>query len=93
MVNYTGKSWKHHISEHFEENDLHLKENGAGAGGTIFTDYHKMIDYLKADGRKWHVAELILIQTPIVFEFGNDFMATILIDWVSIEGFKPLNLI
>lgn len=86
-MEYTGKAWKHHISEHFKGTDI---ENGAGAGGTIFLDYDRMIEYLKKDGRAWHVAELDLLYTPIRFDFKNDYMATILTDWPSVSGFHPV---
>lgn len=87
-MKYTGRAWKHHISEHFNDSDS--DGNGAGAGGTIFLDYDKMLKYLKSDGRKWHVAELCLHDCPIRFDFANDHMATILIDWVSESGFSPI---
>lgn len=86
-MQYTGTAYKHHISEHFNGSDSH---NGAGAGGTIFLDYEKMLRYLKADGRKWHVAELCLRDCPIRFDFENDYMATILVDWASESGFYPI---
>lgn len=87
-MTYTGKAWKHHVSDHFTSADS--DGNGAGAGGTIFLDYAKMLQYLKADGRKWHVAELCLRDCPILFDFANDYMATILIDWPSESGFHPI---
>ena len=88
-VLYTGIAWKHHISEHFENGSCPTHPNGAGKGATIFTDYNKMLDYLKADGRHWHVAELKLKNEPLIFEFGNDYMATIQNDCLSEQGFKP----
>ena len=48
-----------------------------------------MIDYLKKDGRRWYVAELKLKNEPLIFEFGNDYMATIQRDCLSERGFKP----
>jgi hypothetical protein len=50
-----------------------------------------MMEYLKKDGRKWHIAELELKNIPIVFEYGNDYMATTLENIPSKEGFKPIN--
>lgn len=88
---YTGTAWKHHISEDFENGKMPI-ESGAGKGGTIFLDYKTMIDYLKNDGRRWHVAELDLDRDPIIFNFDNNYMATIDIDKPSKSGFKPLNL-
>jgi hypothetical protein len=88
-MQYSGKAWKHHIADDFE-NDLSLCfQNGVGAGGTIFLDYSKMIDYLQKDGGKWYVAELDLFNTPISFDFGNDYMATILVSCLSNTGFIP----
>lgn len=88
-VLYAGLAWKHHISEHFENGDYPTHPNGAGKGATVFTDYNKMIDYLKKDGRRWHVAELKLQNEPLIFEFGNNYMATIQRDCLSEHGFKP----
>ena len=88
-VLYAGLAWKHHISEHFENGNCPTHPNGAGKGATIFTDYNKMIDYLKKDGRHWHVAELNLQNEPLIFEFGNNYMATIQRDFLSENGFKP----
>ena len=87
---YTGKAWKHHISSDFGNTSTSDK-NGAGKGGTIFLDYDKMLDYLKADGRKWHVAELYLESHPIRYDFGNNYMATILEDCESDVGFASLD--
>lgn len=86
----SGKAWKHHISENFSKNKS-LK-NGAGKGGTIFLNYEKMIEYLKKDGRDWHIAELELNNDPVKLEFNNDWMATILINKKSITGFMALKL-
>jgi hypothetical protein len=90
LVLYTGLCWKHHISEDFETGKCPTKPNGAGKGGTVFTNYFKMIEYLKKDGRLWHIAELELINEPLVYEFQNDYMATILINKRSKHGFMPL---
>ena len=89
-MKYTGKAWKHHISEHFSGTDS--DGNGARAGGAIFLDYEKMLEYLKRDGRQWHICELNLQECPILFDFENDYVATILIDWVSESGFYPICL-
>ena len=86
---YAGLAWKHHVSKHFEDGSMPLSPNGAGKGATIFTDYEKMINYLKEDGRKWHIAELNLKDEPLIFEFGNDWMATVSRDILSEQGFKP----
>ena len=89
-VFYTGKAWKHHVSKDFKNKKLLQCVNGAKKGATVFLDYHKMIDYLKADGRKWHAAELNLFSTKIEFNFKNKHMATILEDCISVKGFKAL---
>ena len=86
---YSGLAWKHHISEHFESGSCPANLNGAGKGATIFIDYNKMIEYLKKDGRHWHVAELKLQNELLVFEFGNNYMATIQSSCLSDQGFKP----
>lgn len=44
-----------------------------------------MIKYLKKDGRKCHIAELKLKDEPLIFEFGNNYMATIQRDFSSKE--------
>lgn len=86
---YTGKAWKNHISSNFKNGNAKL-DAGAGKGGTIFLDYDKMIAYLLEDGRQWHAAELDLTSELLLYEFGNDWMATILRDIPSIGGFNPI---
>jgi len=81
--------WKHHISEHFENGNIPLSA-GAGAGGTVFTNYNKMLEYLKRDGRDWHVTELEVDESEIDFNFKNNYMATILVDKFSKSGFKKI---
>lgn len=76
---------EHHIAEHFENGSCQTHPNGAG--GTVFTDYDKMLEYLISDGRSWYVAELSLDNEPLVFEFCNDYMATIMISKLSELGF------
>ncbi len=88
---YTGRAWKHHISEDFLTGKCPI-DGGAGEGGTIFTDYSEMIKYLRADGREWHIAELDLRNENIIFEFGNFYMATVTRDIPSKEGFKHVDL-
>jgi hypothetical protein len=89
VVRYTGKAWKHHIAKNFIEGHCPTNPNGAGKGGTIFLDYKKMSEYLIKDGRDWYVAELDLVNHPICFEFGNNWMATILKAKRSDKGFVP----
>jgi hypothetical protein len=90
-VKYTGVCWKHHLSENFK-NGTPTHPNGVGVGGTVFTNYEKMIEYLKHDGRQWHIAEILLENEPLIFEFDNDWMATIPFNKLSNTGFKPLIL-
>jgi hypothetical protein len=91
IIFYTGNAWKHHIAKDFEKG-LAPIEGGAGKGGTIFFDYDKMVEYLKDDGREWYVAKLELDHDPVKFNFGCDYMGTILINKLSKEGFKPVNM-
>lgn len=84
---YTGLAWKHHISEDFNDNNL---SSGAGKGGTIFIDYEKMLNYLKEDGRNWHIAELNLYNEPLIFKFKDKWMANVTRDILSDKGFKKL---
>jgi hypothetical protein len=84
---YTGMAWKHHISEHFENYE---EFGGAGKGGTIFIDYNKMLNYLKEDGRNWHIAELNLYNEPLIFKFKDKWMANVTRDIHSDKGFKKL---
>lgn len=90
MIKYSGKAWKHHISSDFENGKIPTHPNGAGKGATIFIEYEKMIEYLKKDGRRWHIAELELKNELLFFQFNNNYMATILVDKISKDGFKPL---
>ena len=85
---YTGLAWKHHISEDFNDNNI---SNGAGKGGTIFIDYEKMLNYLKEDGRNWHIAELNLYNEPLIFKFKDKWMANVTRNILSNKGFKKLS--
>ncbi len=82
--------WKHHISSDFK--DGISRNNGAGNGATVFLDYQKMIEVLKKDGRKWSVAELKVKKSELLFDRQEKYMATILVDRASKEGFKPIEL-
>lgn len=92
IIKYTGKAWKHHVAEHFEDGSIPAYPNGAGKGGTIFIDYNKMVDYLKATGKRWYVAELDLKNDLLNFKYCVDYMAEILYDKDSDIGFVPLPL-
>ena len=83
------KVWKHHVSEHFEENPKLLHNNGVGIGGTVFTDYDKMKEYLKQDPRRFHVVELEM--EPYEIKMINDFMGVSLVRRISKTDFKPMN--
>lgn len=84
--------WKHHISEHFENGAIPCRNNGAGRYSTVFTNYGEMIDYLRRDGRKWHIAKLRVKRSELVFNMGCEYMASILVARGSREGFKPIEL-
>lgn len=86
------KAWKHHIAEHFLNDSIPADKNGAGKGGTVFTDWDKMVEYLKKDGRNWYAAEINVEKDELLFEFGNGYMATILVNKSSLDGFVPLKL-
>jgi len=88
---YTGICWKHHVAEHFN-NETIKKHTSAGKGATVFTNYEKMLKYLKDDGRKWYICELELNNEELIYEFGNDYMATIPYSKRSKDGFRPLNI-
>jgi len=82
------KVWKHHIAKHFEDGTL-ITDAYPDIGSTVFTNYNLMVEYLKRDGRRWYVAELKLENETLVFEFGNNYMATIQRYYLSEQGFKP----
>lgn len=92
IENKSGKAWKHHIAATFLAGTSPTHPNGAGLGGTIFFDYEYMLSYLRKDGRSWFVAELELENTPVIFNFLNTEMATIMQAYPSKEGFKPIKL-
>lgn len=86
------KVWKHHISEHFKPiGDIPCHPNGGGKGGTVFLDYETMLQYLKNDGREWHIAELNVNESDIIRNPGNGQTATLLRGIYSDHGFKKLN--
>ena len=82
------RAWKHHIAEHFEEGSL-ITDAYPAIGSTVFTDYNLMIDYLKKDGRKWYIAELI-VEANEIKPFKNGYMASIL---VLKKPLKPFQLL
>ena len=86
------KAWKHHVAKHFINGSNPTHPNGAGKGGTIFLDWSEMVKYLKNDGRDWYVAEIEVEENELLFEFRNDYMATILVNRTSDEGFVPIEL-
>ena len=49
-----------------------------------------MIKYLKKDGRNWHIAELILKEENLIFNFKNNYMATTTRCIKSVNGFHKL---
>lgn len=89
---FTGKAWKHHKASNFISGSSQPHPNGAGAGGTIFLDYERMLEYFGSDVAQWWVCELELQNDPIRFDFGNTPMVTILVNKPSKEGFKPIKL-
>jgi hypothetical protein len=86
------KAWKHHLAENFENAFSPTHNNGAGVGATIFTNYDKMLVYLKKDGRRWYIAELDVKESEIARDMFDDAMATILVNKKSKKGFKEINL-
>ena len=83
-------AWKHHIAENFETGKSPLHPNGAGKGATILLNYHKMLEYLLTTKRRWYICEIEVSPDELLFEFGNDYMATILVDRLSEKGFRPV---
>ncbi|WP_188134062.1 hypothetical protein [Chitinophaga sp. CF418] len=51
-----------------------------------------MLEYLRRDGRRWHVARLRVKKAELEYNFDCDYMATIKVDRYSREGFKPIEL-
>lgn len=83
------KAYKHHISDNFINGNTPIC-SGPAKGSTIFLNYDKMLDYLREDGREWHVCEIEVEKQEYVLNFGNDWMATILVDKPAIKHFKKL---
>lgn len=83
---------EHHLSEHFIETPNLASNNGAGYGATIFLDYDKMIEYLKEDGRTWHICELDLCDNYVDYIFDNTYMVKLLESMSSKLEYFPLNL-
>ena len=90
-INYTGKAWKHHIAEDFTINGVPTHPNGAGKGGTIFLDFYFMCEYLKSDGRDWFIADLELVEEPLLLEFNSKYMANTTREIDSKRGFYKFN--
>lgn len=87
--------WKVHIAKHFEDDPslANDPENGPGYGATVFLNYEKMIGYLKRGiVQKWFVCESEVDSWFLQFDYEVDWIATILCDVGSKEGFKPLIL-
>lgn len=82
--------WKHHIAEHFVSGKLPAHPNGGGVGGTVFLSRDQMLSYLKKDGRDWWVAELEVEANEIKIHPECDYMADLLVNKLSTEGFKPI---
>lgn len=80
-------AYKHHSSENFEKGLVPTTGNGAGKGGTIFFDFWEMAKFLteKSIHKKWHVSRLQLVNVPVLMDFGNDYMGTILQDCEGTE--------
>jgi hypothetical protein len=84
------RAWKHHLKAPY----LHSQDVfriGAGAGGAVFLDYDKMLQYLKQDSNEYEVAEIEVALDELRFDYGNDWMATILVDRFSSTGFQPID--
>jgi len=82
--------YKHHVSKHFKKGIS--RNNGVGEGGTVFLDFNKMKDYLRADGRKWSIAILNMNKEDLHFNMGNEYMATSKISKSCKKGFEPIEL-
>ena len=83
------KAWKHQIAEHFEDGTL-TTDAFPALGSTVFTNYEKMVSYLRKDGRRWYIAELEVNEEEIE-PFKNGFMATIKVIKQPITKFELLN--
>ena len=83
------KAYKHHISENFTNGKTEIF-SGPAKGSTIFLDYDKMVEYLREDGREWHVCEIVVEKQEYILNFGNDYMATILVDKHATKPFEKL---
>lgn len=86
------KVWKHHIAESFERNPSLVEGNGAGKGGTVFTDYEKMKEWIsRNDSRKFYAAPIMVELEDLDFNFPEPYMATMKKYVASCDNFKPLD--
>jgi len=93
---YEGASkirvWKHHIAKDYEINGVPTIGNGVGKGGTVFTDFDKMKDWLAHnDTRKFYFAPITMCKDELDFEFDVPFMATSLVQRTSDGPFAPVS--
>jgi len=83
--------YKHHLSEHFESGKIPIN-GGIGRNATVFTDFDFMKMYLKKDGRDWHYCEADIDINDLLFNFKNNYMATIKRAYKS-KDYKSLSFI
>tara|TARA_B100001778_G_scaffold334952_1_gene349453 strand:- start:500 stop:2074 length:1575 start_codon:yes stop_codon:yes gene_type:complete len=83
--------WKHHIAEDFEQDPSLLYDNGVGSGGTVFTDFGKMVNWLSGnDKRRFYVVPIVMNSKDLEFDPSIPFMATSRIEQKSPYRFAPI---
>ncbi len=83
-------AYKHHIAKHFIERPDLIKNNGAGVGATIFLNFEDMLKCLSHDHRDWYYCTIEVDEADLNFNFGCDYMATLLVSKRAIDNYKPI---
>jgi hypothetical protein len=83
-------AYKHHVSQFFIDHPTAMySANAVLIGATIFLDFGAMLDYLRRDGRKWHVCTLNVDRGDYNHDFINMNMVTLLVEKAT-SNFVPM---
>lgn len=82
-------AWKHHIAQHFKNDPTLIYNNYADAGGTIFTNFDRMKEYLESNtSEEYYVAPIIVYEDQI--SYINEHEYKLLYNIPIIGNFAPI---